>query len=134
LPQAEAAASKALAQDPSDSKHLALLGIVKVRQSKFDEAMDPLTRSVKANPGYALAQNYLGIALTEKGQREAAEAAFRKAVQIAPDYANAHHNLAFVYATQDPPFIELAKYHYQKAIAGGEPRNEALEKLIEGKK
>lgn len=134
LPQAEAAATKALAQDASDAKHLALFGIVKVRQQKFDEALDPLTRSIKANPNYALAQNYLGIALTEKGQREAAEAAFRKAVQIAPDYANAHHNLAFVYATQDPPFMELAKYHYQKAIAGGEPRNEALEKLIESKK
>ena len=134
LEEAEGFAKKALTQDPEDSKNLALLGIVKVRQKKFDEGLEPLSRSIKLNPNYALAQNFLGIVLVEKGQREAAETAFRKAIQLDPDYANAHHNLAYVYATQNPPFRELAKYHYQKALAGGEARNEELEKLIETKK
>ena len=39
-----------------------------------------------------------------------------------------------VYATQQPPYKELAQWHYQKAIAGGYPRNLEFEKLLEDKK
>ena len=39
--------------------------------------------------------------------------------------------LAFVYATQKPPFMELAEWHYQKAISGGVQRNFNLEKMLE---
>jgi Tfp pilus assembly protein PilF len=79
----------------------------------------------------AEAQNYLGITLSQKGQRGAAEAALRRAIQLAPGYAGAHHNLAVIYATQQPPFTEMARWHYQKALAAGYAKNADLEKLIE---
>ena len=75
-------------------------------------------------------QNYLGITLSQEGHREVAETALRKAIQLAPNYAGAHHNLVVVYATQKPPFIETAKYHYQKALSAGHPPNADLEKLL----
>ena len=60
-----------------------------------------------------------------------AESALRRAIQLHPGYAGAHYNLAVVYATQHPPATELAKWHYQKAIASGHPRNADLEKRFE---
>jgi hypothetical protein len=37
-----------------------------------------------------------------------------------------------VYLTQKPPLVELAKWHYQKALAAGHPRNPEVEKLFDG--
>jgi len=123
----------ALAAAPDDAYNLSLLGILKFRQDKFDEALDALSRSAKLDPNNSETQNYLGITFSQKGQREAAEAALRKSIQISPDYASAHHNLAIVYATQTPPFTALARYHYQKAVILGHPRNPELEKIFSGK-
>ena len=65
---------------------------------------------------------------------DAAETALRKAVQIKPGYSEAHHNLAVVYATQNPPFIALAKFHYEKALAAGYKKNADLEKILNAEK
>jgi Tfp pilus assembly protein PilF len=72
--------------------------------------------------------------LIQKGNRTAAEAALRKAVHLRPGWAEAHFSLATVYATQQPPFKELAQWHYQKAIVAGYPRSLEFEKLLEEKK
>jgi len=66
--------------------------------------------------------------------RGAAETALRKAIQLEPNHASAHHNLAVIYLTQKPPLVELAKWHYQKALANGHPRNSDLEKLLDDQK
>ncbi|MDB6053445.1 MAG: Tetratricopeptide 2 repeat protein [Verrucomicrobiales bacterium] len=133
IEKAEKYLKTALEQDPEDSFSLTLLGELRFRQEKFDEALDLLSKSADLNPKSAETQNYLGITLSQKGQRIPAEAALRKAIQLQPDYASAHHNLALVYATQKPPFIELARYHYQKSLVLGHPKNPDLEKMIEVK-
>jgi len=50
---------------------------------------------------------------------------------LSPNYASAHHNLAIIYATQNPPFIEMARWHYEKALAAGHARNADLESRFE---
>lgn len=132
MDEAESNLTKALGQEPTDAHSLSLLGILKFRQEKFDEALDALSRAAQLDPQNPETQNYLGITLSQKGQRAAAEAALRRAIQLAPGYGGAHHNLAVVYATQQPPFSELARWHYQKALVSGHPQNPELEKLIEG--
>jgi Tfp pilus assembly protein PilF len=62
--------------------------------------------------------------------RIAAEAAFRKAVKLAPGYSVAHYNLAVFYATANTPSPELAKWHYQKARAAGHPKSDELENML----
>ena len=130
LEPAEGHLTKALEIDPNDGFNVALMGILKFRQNQFDDACIILSRAVQLDPQNPEAQNYLGITLSQKGQREAAEAALRKAIQLSPKYAGAHHNLAVIYATQKPSFLELARYHYQKALDNGQPRNPDLEKLL----
>ncbi len=131
LAAAEKNVQKALTLDPDDAASLYLLGVLRLRQEKFDEALDALSRSAKLNPQNAVTQNSLGIALSQKGMRREAETAFRKALQLEPGYAEAHYNLAVEYALQNPPSKELARWHYQKALSGGHSRNETLEKKLE---
>ena len=129
--RADSNIKQAMAVDPDDPYSLYILGILRFRQAKYDDALEALSRSAKLDPQNAEVQNYLGLALSEKGMRTPAEAALRKAIQLQPGYAGAHYNLAVVYATQQPPATELARWHYQKAIAAGHPRNSDLEKKFE---
>jgi tetratricopeptide (TPR) repeat protein len=127
---AEINIKQAVALAPDDPYSLFVLGRLKFRQKKFDEAIDAFSRAAKLDPQDAQVQNFLGLALSEKGLRGPAETALRKAIQLEPGYANAHNNLAVIYLTQQPPLVELARWHYQKALAAGHPKNLELEKLL----
>jgi tetratricopeptide (TPR) repeat protein len=125
---------QALAVDAKDAYSLSVLGRLRLQQGRNDEALDALSRAAALDPQSPEIQNYLGITLSHKGLRGPAETALRKAIQLDPNYPSAHNNLAVVYATQTPPLLDLARWHYQKALAGGQPRNPNLEKLLEASK
>ncbi|HUA67770.1 MAG TPA: tetratricopeptide repeat protein [Candidatus Saccharimonadales bacterium] len=120
----------ALAQSPDDAYNLTVLGRIRFAEAKYDEALDALSRAAKLDPQNPDIENYLGVTLAQKGLRAQAETALRRAVQLDPNYAAAHNNLAVIYLTQKPPMVELARWHYEKALANGQPRNPALEKLL----
>ncbi len=130
LEQAEEHLKSALAVSPDDAYALSIQGYLKFRQAKYDEALSVLSRAAQLDPENAEIQNYLGLTLSEKGLRGPAETALRKAIQIQPAYGEAHNNLAVIYLTQQPPSIELARWHYQKALASGLSRNPDLEKML----
>jgi len=124
----------ALTVAPDDGFSLSILGNLKFRQAKYDEALDALSRAAKVDPKNPEIQNFLGLTLSEKGMRSAAEAAFRKAILLNPNYGGAQNNLAVFYLTQQPPSVELARWHYEKALAAGFPRNPEMEKILDAKK
>jgi tetratricopeptide (TPR) repeat protein len=133
LEEAEKHIRAALAQSPDDAYNLATLGEVEFRQEKYDAALDSLSQAAKIDPNNPEIQNYLGVTLSHKGLRVQAEMALRKAIELNPLYAPAHNNLAVVYLNQTPPAPLLARWHYQKAIAAGQPRNPDLEKQLADK-
>ncbi|HEY4416553.1 MAG TPA: tetratricopeptide repeat protein [Verrucomicrobiae bacterium] len=120
----------ALAQDPEDAYTLSELGVLKIRQEKYDAALDYLSQAAMYDPKNSEIQNHLGVVLSHKGQSGPAESALRKALELDPNSASAHNNLAVVYLNENPPSAQLARWHYEKAIAGGEPRNPDLEKML----
>jgi Flp pilus assembly protein TadD len=130
LSDAEINLRKALAGAPQNSQALYLMGYVKYRQDEFDAAFDSLSRAAQLDPGNARVQNLLGGTLMEKGHRAAAETAFRNAIRLQPGFAGPHYNLAFLYIKQNPPFVELARWHYEKAMDAGHPRVPDLEREI----
>jgi len=134
LEAAEINIKQAVALAPNDPYSLFVLGRLRYNQKNYDEAIDAFSRAAKLDPQDAQVQNFLGLALSDKGLRGPAETALRKAIQLDPGYANAHNNLAVVYITQQPPLVELARWHYQKALAAGQPRNPELEKMLDAKK
>lgn len=130
LAEAEKNAKQAVVLAPDDAYSLSVLAQVKFREEKYDEALDSLSQAAKLEPQNAQIQNLLGLTLSQKGMRGPAETALRKAIQLEPGYGDAHNNLAVVYVTQQPPLVELAKWHYQKALAAGNPHNAFLEKTF----
>lgn len=133
LDDAEKHVKQAIAVLPDDAYSQSILGYVKFRQAKYDEALDALSKAAQLNPQSAEIQNYLGVTLGHKGMRGPAETALRKAIQLQPNYAAAHNNLAVIYASQQPPLVELARWHYQKALAAGHAKNPELEKMMDQK-
>jgi tetratricopeptide (TPR) repeat protein len=110
---------------------LSVLGRLKFQQEKYDEALDVLSRAARLDPRSPEIENYLGVILGHKGLRAQAETALRKAVQLDPNYGPAHNNLAVIYLGQQPPRLELARWHYQKALGLGQPHNPDLERILE---
>jgi len=122
LSAAQVALEKALALKPDDSFASVNLANVYCRQGRFDDSIAILNRVIPADPKNAVAHNYLAIALGKKGDTAKAEESFRASLAINPNYANAHFNLAVMYANAEPPSLQLAKKHYEKAkILGAEP-------------
>lgn len=130
LDQAEATLKRALDVDPQNPDGVSLMGLLRFRQGKFDQAFDLLSQAAQLNPDNPYTQNYLGVTLNQRGQRKPAETALRRAIALDPNYGEAHANLAAVYALQQPPFLELARWHYEKALALGAKKNPEIEKLL----
>jgi tetratricopeptide (TPR) repeat protein len=120
----------AISQEPNDAFNLTVLGRVKFSEGDYDGALNALTRAAELDPKNPQIQNFLGVALAQKGLRTQAETALRKAVQMEPDYGDAHKNLAIIYLSANPPLVELARWHYEKALAAGVPPNADLEKML----
>jgi tetratricopeptide (TPR) repeat protein len=131
LADAEKHITNALTIEPDNDYSLVVMGELRYQQTNYDAALDAFSRASRMNPQNPEIQNWLGIVLSEKGLRGQAEAAFRRAVQIDPKYANAHINLAFVYVLQKPSLVELARLHYQQALAVTHARNMKLEALLD---
>jgi Flp pilus assembly protein TadD len=130
LDDAQKNITKAVAVAPNDPYALSILGYLKFRQEKYDDALKALSRAAKLDPQNPEIQNYLGLTLAEKGMRKAAETAFRKALVANPDYPDANRNLAVFYMSQKPPETALARWHYEKSISAGMPRNPEIEKTL----
>lgn len=130
LPEAEAAIRKAIALAPENATVHSTLGQIKFRQQDFDAAYEALSKAAALDPNNAEVQNLLGVTLSQKGQRGPAETALRRAIQLQPNYGSAHNNLAIIYVGAQPPLVELARWHYQKALASGHPRNADLEAML----
>jgi len=115
---------------PDDPFSLSTLGVVLYRQGKLADAESSLRRSIALEPKQARSYNYLGIVLSNNGDSKEAETMLQKAIKIDPKYAEAHFNLAVVYASQNPPAIELARKHYRSAVSMGAAPDASLERIL----
>ena len=133
LADAEKHILAAVTQNPDDPYNLSTLGYLRFRQEKYDDAYNILSRAAEIDAHNPEIQNYLGVTLSHKGLRPQAEAALRRAIQLAPNYAPAHNNIAVIYLSQENPVPALARWHYQRAVDAGQPRNPELEKMLTDK-
>ena len=130
LKAAELTLKKAIALAPQDEFTHTTLGIVYYQQSRARRRAlraDEIARHQSEECGGA---QLPGITASQKGWQEAAEREMLEAIADDPDYADAHFNLAVVYSTSEPPAKELARRHYEKALALGAQPDPALDKLL----
>jgi tetratricopeptide (TPR) repeat protein len=99
-----------------------MLGVNYMNEDDVEAATAALAQAVYLNPKSPQAHNYYAVTLAKRGWYDAAEDELQRVVQLAPGFAEAHFNLALIYFQQNPPAVELARRHYQKALElGAEP-------------
>lgn len=94
------------------------LGQVLEAQSDADTAIKAYRKSISLNPAYAYCRYALGTIYAGKGDLRALNE-LKEAVRLDPSFAAAHNNLSVLYASMDPPQLELARKHAQKAMVLG---------------
>ena len=130
LTAAQLALEKAIAADPNDAFTLTTLGAVMIEQNRIEDSLAYLERASEVVPDDPVTLNYLGVAASQLGQFGKAEQSLRRAITVNPEYAEAHFNLAVIYATAKPPSIALAKRHYEKALELGSGPDARLDSLL----
>ena len=77
------------------------------RWGDVDRATEQFQTVLKKNPRSAEARNWLGVAYVQKADYSSAIAEFRQAIEINPNYARAHNNLASA-LDKDPGLRDVA--------------------------
>jgi len=131
LTAAQLALERAIKADPNDAFSLTTLGAVMIEQSRIEDAIGYLERANESKADDPITLNYLGVASSQLGQFGKAEQSLRRAITVNPDYAEAHFNLAVIYATAKPPSIALAKRHYEKALELGSSPDQRLATMLQ---
>jgi len=134
LTAAQLALEKAVKIQPNDAFSLTTLGAVMIEQGRIEDAVTYLERANTSAPDDAITLNYLGVASSQLGQFGKAEQSLRRAITVRPEYAEAHFNLAVIYATAKPPSIALAKRHYEKALELGSGPDKRLASMLQAEK
>lgn len=80
------------------------------------------SHTIAVTPDNAIAQINLGLALEQKGQRDAALAHYREAVRIDPSYLQAHNNLAILLDSMGRNDEALAEYQEALRLHPNAPR------------
>ena len=89
----------------------------------YAEAEARFKQVIQKSPRSAEAYRGLGYAVFNQGQTEAAVQNYLKAIEIDPNYGEAHYAVAFLYAMGD---TAKGKQHYQKAMQLGIPDERKL--------
>jgi len=94
LTGAEATYLEALRRDPSHVTAMIRLGLIWLRQGRYDNAVALLTEAVRLQPRSPEAHNSLGRALGAQGRLDEAIVEFALALRMRPTFGEARSNLA----------------------------------------
>jgi tetratricopeptide (TPR) repeat protein len=130
LKDAQALFSRAVAINPDLQQTWVALGMVCYENGDLYLALSALGRAIHEDPTDSRSHNYLAIVLKKLGWLDAAEQELLRAIELNGDYANAHFNLALMYLERKPPAKELARRHYEKAVALGAAKDELVEEKL----
>src|SRR5215510_13523134 len=86
-----------LQRNPDHAEINHLLGAIRFQEGNFEESLTLLKRATVSPGATAEHHNNLGCLLFKLGQKDAAKAAFERALAINPRYTDAFNNLAGIY-------------------------------------
>jgi tetratricopeptide (TPR) repeat protein len=122
---------KSVQINPQLAQTWTALGLLLQRQGDTYRAISCFARAIHEEPEDARAHNHLAIAAKGLGWTDAAEAELQRAIELKPDYGIAHFNMALMLLERRPPAVELARRHYQKALALGVAKDELVERRLQ---
>src|SRR5690242_16477734 len=92
--EAEQIYQQILKHDPRNADALHLLGVLAHQGKRSDYAIELISRAIIVNPDVPVFHYNLAEAHNALGQRDDAVACYRRAIDLAPEYFEAHNNLA----------------------------------------
>jgi tetratricopeptide (TPR) repeat protein len=101
LEEAEAAVRHSLLIDADSSPSWVLLGSVLAHSMRQEEALDAYTQALNIDPKQFRVELSRGHVLKTLGRRAAAEAAYRRSLELQPDFGEAYYS-----------FADLKNYHF----------------------
>ena len=105
--EAEAIYQEILADLPDQQDAVHLLGLVRMEQDRDDEAVQLMERALALYPAASHFHHNIAGLYRRMGRLEEAEAQFREAIELKPDYGEAYQGLAeMVKFKADDPLIE----------------------------
>ena len=111
--EAEDAATQILKKIPNESYALNLLGIIKLKESDLEPAINTLKKAVDINKNPEFLSN-LALAYQESGVIEKAMSLYEQALKIEPKYINALFNQHAIWL--DRGYIDNAIHNLQKIL------------------
>jgi protein O-GlcNAc transferase len=114
LAQAEACYRRVLATQPEQPDALHLLGLLAQQVGRYDQAVELIGHAIK-RIGHPVYFSNLGVVLNDQGKLEEAIAAYRQAISIKPDFAEAYSNLGN--SLNDQGKVDEAIAAYRQAIS-----------------
>lgn len=123
---------RSVALKPDLTESWLTLGHVYLDLDSPMRAVSCLTRAVAESPADPRCRNALAIVLKRIGWNDGAESELLNAIDLKPDYAEAHFNLAVIYLERKPPALELAGRHYAMAKELGAEPDTLVEKQLKG--
>lgn len=127
-PQAIQHLEKAVALRPNLAGTWMTLGLLHADMGNPMMAISALTRAIHEDPADPRLHNALAVVLKQVGWTNAAEMELQKCIDLNPDFAEGHFNLALLYLEQKPPALESARRHYFFARDLGAPPDELVDK------
>ncbi len=121
---------KSVQINPKLAQTWTALGLLLQKEGDTYRAISCFTRAIHEEPEDARSHNYLAIAAKGLGWTDAAEAELQRAIELKPDYGIAHFNMALMLLERRPPAIELARRHYEKALALGVAKDDVVERRL----
>lgn len=121
---------KSVRHNPQLLQSWLALGLIYSNRGDKYRAVSVFARALHEDPTDPRAHNYLAIIAKGLGWTDAAESELQRAIELNPDYGLAHFNLALMYLERKPPALELARRHYNKALALGVEKDEIVERKL----
>lgn len=109
---------RVLEQDPQQPHALHLLGTIAFHEGQDAEALDLITRAIRANGKESTFHISLGNVLRHQGRLDEALTSIRQALEIKPDSADAQCLLADIFAEQGEREQAIDAYHRALALTG----------------
>jgi len=113
-PSKKKASIETALQEHPDNSELLFLQAISLRDR--NASIEKLKLAVENKAGFPAALYLLGIFSLQLNQVEAAEGYLKQAVELAPDFLEAHYQLGSLYSLYIPNSTEQSTMHFQKVI------------------
>jgi tetratricopeptide (TPR) repeat protein len=104
--------------NPQAHRAKIFLALGHVREEKYEQARVLAAQVAAVLPKDHYVQHVLGLSLAGLNRFDTAEARFKQAIEIKPDFADAHFQLGLLYS-RSPDSLEQAAAAFQRAIETG---------------